>query len=37
VKIEINPATIKTYWIVKPENKLTVVTTKNDAKKLKKY
>ena len=37
VDIETKPAVIKIYSKLKPKNKLMVVITKNEAKKLKKY
>ena len=37
VDIETRPAAIRIYSKLKPKNKLIVVTTKNEAKKLKKY
>ena len=37
VDIETRPAAIRIYSKLKPKNKLMVVITKNEAKKLKKY
>ena len=37
VDIETKPAAIRIYSKLKPKNKLIVVITKNEAKKLKKY
>ena len=37
VDIETKPAVIRIYSKLKPKNKLMVVITKNEAKKLKKY